>query len=59
MSLIGLALAAIELATELAKRAHQSGELNDTQKQMLRDKARAMFAAFSGAAPPPPEGHPV
>lgn len=49
-TIIELALAAIQLATDLAARAHQSGELTDEQRAQLRARAYAMFDQFS--APP-------
>jgi len=55
MPWVELALSAIELATELAKRAKQSGELTEAEEALLDERAKGMFAEFS-AAPPPPDG---
>lgn len=50
-----LVLAAIQLATDLAARAKQSGELTPEQEALLDSRAQEMFAAFS-TPPPSPEG---
>lgn len=55
MPWVELALAAIELATELAKRAKQSGELTEAEEALLDERAKGMFAEFQ-EAPPPPQG---
>lgn len=55
MPWVELALAAIQLATELASRAKQSGELTAAEEALLDERAQAMFSQFQ-EAPPPPEG---
>lgn len=54
MGIAEVAIALIGLASKLAERAQQSGEMTDAQKTELRLKAAGIFLKFDQPAPPPP-----
>lgn len=54
MGLVSMILGLLDLADKLIDRAHQSGELTDTQAAMLRERAGLIFSKYDQAPPPPP-----
>ena len=54
MEVVGIAMALLDLASKLAERAKQSGEMTPEQEAAFRVKAAEIFIKHSTTPPPPP-----